>query len=155
MLQALQGSNMRGAFGNAASRMVVVISSDTYVAGLAGLLNLHWQLPGYQQDFCAPGGALVFELRQVLGSNQNIVRVYYTAQTFDQLRNQTALSLSEPPATIQILVPGGSRSVTDLDVSFSVFRNLVTNAIGQQYVQNPSQETPPGILTDVTCPPGP
>ena len=40
--------------------MVVVNSSDAYVAGLAGLLDLHWLLPGYQRDYCAPGGNLVF-----------------------------------------------------------------------------------------------
>ncbi len=100
MQQAVIGYNVPGAFGNAGSRMVVVISSDAYVAGLAGLLQLHWQLPGYQPDFCAPGGALVFELRQSKRSNEYLVRVFYTAQTFDQLRNLTPLTLDEPPATI-------------------------------------------------------
>ena len=83
-----------------------------------------------------------------------IVRVFYTAQTFDQLRNLTPLTLSEPPATIQLLVPGGSSSsATDLDVDFGVFQKLMNNAIGREYVENPSQEVPPGVLTGVTCPP--
>jgi 4-phytase/acid phosphatase len=147
---AFPGStSVGGAFGNANSRVVVVISSDAYVAGLAGLLNLHWQLPGYQPDFCAPGGALVFELRQ--SSTGSIVRVFYTAQTFEQLRNLTLLTLDQPPATVQLLVPGGSKSATDLDVDFSVFQNLMTNAIGPAYVQNPLTEVPPGVLTTVTC----
>jgi 4-phytase/acid phosphatase len=151
MQQAVNGSTLRGSFGNAKSRIVVAISSDTYVAALAGLLNVHWQLPGYQQDFCAPGGALVFELRQSNSTKQYLVRVYYTAQTFDQLRYLMPLTLNEPPATIQLMVPGGSKSETDLDVDFSVFRQLVQNAIGKQYVQNPSTEVQPGILTGVTC----
>jgi len=151
MQQAVMGSNLLGSFGNAGSRIVVVVSSDTFVAGLAGLLNLHWQLPGYQQDFCAPGGALVFELRQPNGTKQHLVRVYYTAQTFDQLRNLTHLTLNEPPATIQLMVPGGSISATDLDVDFNAFQQLMKNAIDRQYVQNPSKETQPGILTGVTC----
>ena len=129
MQQAVNGVNVPGAFGNAGSRTVVVISSDAYVAGLAGLLHLHWQLPGYQPDFCAPGGALVFELRQSNRSKEYLVRVFYTAQTFDQLRNLTTLTLYEPPATMQLLVPGGSNSATDLDVNFGVFQKLMMNAI--------------------------
>ena len=39
MEQAVLGSHVPGAFGNAKSRTVVVISSDAYVAGLAGLLH--------------------------------------------------------------------------------------------------------------------
>ena len=123
-----------------------------YVAGLAGLLNVHWQLPGYQPDFCAPGGALVFELRQSNRSKQYLVRVFYTAQTFDQLRSLTPLTLKNPPATMQLMVPGGSNSATNLDVNFGVFQKLMKNAIGQQYVENPWKEDPPGVLTGVSCP---
>ncbi|MHC1727677.1 MAG: histidine-type phosphatase [Syntrophobacteraceae bacterium] len=152
MQQTVTGSEVPGAFGGVRSRIVAAISSDTYVAGLAGLLNLHWQLPGYQPDFCAPGGALVFETRQIPGrARQFIVRVYYTAQTFEQLRHLSPLTKQHPPATIQLLVPGGSKSATNLDVDFNVFQKLMSKAIGRQYVEDPSQEVPPGVLTGVTC----
>jgi 4-phytase / acid phosphatase len=152
MQQAILHRRVPGAFGNAKSRMVVVISSDAYVAGLAGLFNAHWQLPGYQPDFCAPGGALVFELRQYNRSKQYLVRVFYTAQTFDQLRSLTPLTLQNPPATMQLLIPGGSRSATNLDVKFRVFQKLLRSAIGQRYVEKPWKEDPPGVLTGVSCP---
>src|SRR5208337_4833947 len=151
MEQAVFHCKVPGAFGNAKSRMVVIISSDAYVAGLAGLLNAHWQLPGYQPDFCAPGGALVFELRQSIRSKQYLVRVYYTAQTFDQLQSLTPLTLEQPPATVQLPIPGGSRSATNLDVKFSVFQKLLSSAIGQRYVEKPWKEDPPGVLTGVSC----
>jgi 4-phytase/acid phosphatase len=154
MQQAVNGVNLRGAFGNARSRTVVVISSDAYVAGLAGLLNLHWQLPEYQPDFCAPGGALVFELRQS-ASKQYFVRVFYTAQTLDQLRSLTKLTLGQTPGTMQLPVPGGSNSATDFDVNFGVFQKLMMNAIGQQYVE-PLTDVPPDVLSGgVTCQPEP
>ena len=108
MSQAISGSHLPGAFGNGKSRVLVIVSSDAYVAGLAGLLHLHWPLPGYQPDFCAPGGALVFELRQSKKSKEYLVRAFYTAQTFDQLRNLTPLTLEEPPATMQLTIPGGA-----------------------------------------------
>ena len=145
MEQAVISDYVPGSFGDARSRMVVVISSDAYVAGLAGLLQLHWQLRGYQPDFCAPGGALVFELRQSKRTKEYLVRAFYTAQTFDQLRNLTPLTLAKPPATKQLLVPGGSKSATDLDVDFGVFQRLVRKAIDQKYVEDPSTEVPPGV----------
>ena len=155
MQQVVYRSKVPGAFGNAKSRIVVIISSDAYVAGLAGLLNAHWQLPGYQPDFCAPGGALVFELRQYNRSKQYLVRVFYTAQTFDQLSSLaplTPLTQAQPPETMQLLIPGGSRSATNLDVKFGVFQRLLSSAIGYKYVENPRREDPPGVLTGVSCP---
>lgn len=147
MQQAVSGFNVPGAFCNAkSSRAVVVISSDGYVAGLAGLLQLHWQLQGYQPDFCAPGGALVFELRQVKRTKKYLVRVFYTAQTFDQLRGLEPLTSDNPPATIQLLVPGGSNSATNMDVDYAVFKKLLGNAIDNTCVEDPSTEIQPGVL---------
>jgi hypothetical protein len=153
MLQVTGGAPLDGAFGDPQSQVLVIISSDGYVAGLAGLLDAHWSLPGYQPDFCAPGGALVFELRQVKTNGQYLVRVFYTAQTFDQLRNLTTVTLEEPPATMQLLIPGGSNSATNLDVNFTTFTNLMNAAIGLEYVQ-PFEEVnppPPGVLDPYTA----
>lgn len=149
MKQAVFGQTVPGAFGDSTSRVLVVTSSDAYVAGLAGLLGLHWQLPGYQPDFCAPAGALVFELRQDGRTGAFLVRVFYTAQSLDQLRNLTPLTLDQPPQTLQLRIPGGSVPGAGFDVKFDTFQTLLTNAIGSEYVQNPSQETPPGVLTGV------
>jgi 4-phytase/acid phosphatase len=149
MTQAISGSDLPGAFGQAKSRALVIISSDYYVAGLAGLLQAHWTLPGYQPDFCAPGGALVFELRRSKRTQEYLVRVFYTAQGFDQLRNLTPLTLDEPPATMQLAIPGGSKSATDLDVKFATFKKLLKEAIGEKYVQPFADEHPPGVIHDV------
>jgi hypothetical protein len=149
MSQAISGETLPGAFGDANSQINVIISSDYYVGGLAGLLNAHWLLPGYQPDFCAPGGALVFELRQVGGTEDYLVRVFYTAQTFDQLRNLSALSLTNPPATMQLFIPGAA--ATNLDISFNAFSNLLNNAISPENVEAFDKETPPGVLDPYTA----
>ena len=149
MKQAVIGSAVPGAFTATGATVLVVISSDAYVQGLAGLLKLHWQLAGYQPDFCAPGGALVFEVRQSLDTGEFLVRVYYTAQSLDQLRNLTPLALDAPPETAQLFVPGGSKPGGSFDVNFATFQKLVTNAIGLQYVQDPATEAPPAVLPNV------
>jgi len=142
MLQITGGMPLDGALGTPESKVLVIVSSDGFVAGLAGLLNMHWLLPGYQPDFCAPGGALVFELRQIKATGQYLVRVFYTAQTFDQLRNLTPLTLGAPPATQQLLIPGGN-STTNLDVDFTTFTNLMNAAIGPEYVEPFANEIQP------------
>jgi 4-phytase/acid phosphatase len=119
------------------------------VAGLAGLLGVHWQLPTYQPDFVGPGGMLVFELRQSTKTKGYVVRVFYTAQSLDQLRGLTQLSLSVPPATMQLTVPGGSNSNGDLDVRWATFKKLLSEAINQKYVQPFGKEVPPGVLNNV------
>ena len=149
MIQAISGANLRGAFGDHKSKVLVVISSDYYVAGLAGLLGLHWTLPGYQPDFCAPGGALVFELRQSKKTREHLVRVFYTAQSFDQLRSLTPLTLDQPPKTMQLTVPGGSTSNGDSDVKWPIFKKLLSEAIGREYVQPFGRDTPPPVIHNV------
>lgn len=149
MEQAVVGVTVPGAFGNPKARAVVIISSDFYVAGLAGILQAHWLLHGYQPDFVGPGGALVFELRQVRSSGRYIVRVFFTGQTLKQLRYLTPLTLNKPPQTMQLMIPGGSKSTTDLDVNFETFQALVRKAIKAEYVQDPAKEKPPGVLKDV------
>ena len=149
MEQAVNGRRVPGAFSAPGTNLLGIVSSDIYVDALASLLHLHWQLPGYQQDFAAPGGALVFELRQVRSTGEYIVRVYYTAQTFDQLRNLTPLTTGQPPATMQLLIPNGDQADTNLDVSFHEFKELMTKAINLYYVQDPAAEAPPGPLTGV------
>jgi 4-phytase/acid phosphatase len=151
MLPITSGVPLDGALGTNQPQALVIVSSDTFVAGLAGLLDLHWLLPGYQPDFCAPGGALVFELRQVTATGEYLVRVFYTAQTFDQLRNLTPLTLQAPPGTMQLLVPGGSKSTTNLDVDFTTFTNLMNAAIGLEYVQPFAAEIQPDVLDPYTA----
>jgi 4-phytase / acid phosphatase len=147
--QTASGSAVPGAFTAPGPTVLLINSSDAYVVGVAGLLKTHWMLPGYQPDYAAPGGSLIFELRQNTSTSAWIVRVYYTAQTFDQLRNQTALTLAQPPATMQLLVPDGGQASGSLDVPFTQFSSLLNAAINLNYVQDPGAEVPPSPLTGV------
>ena len=108
LVQAATGTAMTGALGTPTTKVIVLMASNTNITGLAGLLHLDWLLPGYQADVCAPGGALVFELRQSQSTGEYIVRAVYIAQTMDQLRNLTALTLDTPPAIAPVFIPGCS-----------------------------------------------
>jgi 4-phytase/acid phosphatase len=93
------------------------------------LFHLDWMLPGYQANFCAPGGALVFQLRQSQSTGEYIVRASYIAQTLDQLRNRTALTLNTPPASAPVFIPGCSTHNATFDCSLAKFMVLAKQVI--------------------------
>jgi 4-phytase/acid phosphatase len=129
MLQAATGNAMTGALGNPSSKVVMLVASDVNVTGLAGLFHLDWMLPGYQANFCAPGGALVFQLRQSQSTGEYIVRASYIAQTLDQLRNRTVLTLNTPPASAPVFIPGCSTHNATFDCSLAKFMVLAKQVI--------------------------
>lgn len=129
LVQAATGNPMSGALGNPTSKAVVLIASDVNVTGLAGLFHLDWLLPGYPENFCAPGGALVFELRQSQSTGEYIVRASYVAQTLDQLRNQTALTLDAPPASAPVFIPGCSVDNPTFDCPLGKFVRIANQVI--------------------------
>ena len=149
MEQMTTGKAVPGAFTGPGTNLLVINSSDAYVVGVANLLKMHWMLPGYQQDYCPPGGSLVFELRQNKLSGAYVVRAYFTAQTFDQIRNLIPLSTTLTPATMQLLIPGGNETDANLDVPFARFKALMNAAINPYFVQDPGAEVPPMALTGV------
>ena len=93
LVQASSGNPTGGALGKPSTKVIVLIAANTNITGLAGLFHLDWLLPSYEADVSAPSGALVFELRQSQSSGAYFVRASYVAQTMEQLRHQTALTL--------------------------------------------------------------
>jgi len=124
---------MWGALGSPSTKVIVLIASDVNVCGLAGLFHIDWLVPGYQQDFCGPGGALVLQLRQSKSSGQYIVRGSYIAQTLDQLRNnQTPLTLAAPPFIAPVFIPGCSVGNATFDCPLSTFVGIANQVIDPQ-----------------------
>ncbi len=134
MLQAATGNALTGALGNPSTKVIMLVASDNNIGGLAGLLHLDWLLPGYQPDYCAPGGALVFELRQSQSTGEYIVRTSYIAQTFDQLRNRTVLTLAAPPASAPVFIPGCSAGNATFDCSLEKFVEVTKHEIDLRFV---------------------
>ncbi len=132
MVQSATGNAMTGTLGTPSTKVVVLIASDVNVCGLAGLLHIDWLLPGYQPDYCGPGGGLVFELRQSQSTGEYIVRASYVAQTLDQLRNQTALTLDAPPAIAPVFIPGCSVGNATFDCPLAAFVELGKHVIDPQ-----------------------
>jgi 4-phytase/acid phosphatase len=129
LVQAATGNATTGTLGSPSTKLIVLIASDVNISGLAGLLNLEWILPGYQADYCSPGGALVFELRQSQRTGEYFVRASYVAQTLEQLRNLTPLTLAAPPASAPLFIPGCSVHNATFDCPLADFVKVTRHAI--------------------------
>jgi 4-phytase / acid phosphatase len=76
----------------------ILVGHDNNIAALASLIGAHFQVPGYGLDDPPLGGALGFMVLRAPGSDAKLVRVFYQAQSLDQLRTLAPLSLQHPPA---------------------------------------------------------
>jgi 4-phytase / acid phosphatase len=129
LLQAATGKAMPGTLGNPSSKVIVLVASNTNISGLAALFQLDWILPSYQRDVAAPGGVLLFELRQSQSTGEYLVRASYVAQTMDQLRNQTPLTLTAPPASAPVFIPNCSINNATFDCPLAKLVELEKHAV--------------------------
>jgi 4-phytase/acid phosphatase len=132
--QAATHQRIATAFGTPDQKVVVVVGHDTNLSNLGGLLGLTWWMPGTHRNPVLPGGALVFELRERRADHRSVVRVSYVAQTLEQMRNLTRLSLDQPPATAPIFVPGASGASDGFAAPLDRFIAVANSAIDPAFV---------------------
>jgi 4-phytase/acid phosphatase len=132
--QAVTGKEVPGALGRLGDRAVILVGHDTNLANIAGTLGLNWLIDGRQDD-TPPGGALVFELWESAEPSSYEVRTYYTAQSLDQMRNVTALTLANPPAKANVFIPGCSTGGDGFPCDWKTFEQTLTRAIDPVFVK--------------------
>jgi 4-phytase/acid phosphatase len=89
-----------------APRLSVLVGSDNNIIALASVLGLHFKMPGYAKDDPPIGGALGIELWRNPGNGQQVVRVFYQAQSLAQLRSLPSTGAQATPATLTFEQPG-------------------------------------------------
>jgi 4-phytase/acid phosphatase len=134
--QSAAGKAVAGAPGKPDDKVLLLVGHDTNVATVAGVLGLDWIIDGRRND-TPPGGALVFELwRSARGGYS--VRVYYTAQTLNQMREASPLTAVNPPARVTVFVPGcgtaAGNGAGGSSCSLEGFDTTVRHSIDPAYV---------------------
>jgi len=129
--QSATGKAVAGAPSKPGDRVLFLVGHDTNIASLAGALGLTWIADGRRDD-TPPGGALVFTLWRSRTDGKLFVRVSYTAQTLEQMRESQTLNLSRPPADVPVFVPGCSGASGSCDWgNFQSMIQRITSSLGQ------------------------
>jgi 4-phytase/acid phosphatase len=132
MEQEAAGHLAPGALSKPGDRLLILVGHDTNLANIGGAMGLSWLIDGRRDDM-PPGGALVFELWKRRDTGEYLVRTFYEAQTLDQMRNATPLSLQSPPQRVPVFVPGCSRA--DGSCNWKVFQQTVQAASFPAFVK--------------------
>jgi 4-phytase/acid phosphatase len=90
-------------------KLILLVGHDTNIAALGGFMDMHWTAADYPRDDPPPGGALAFELLTD-ATGAKFVKAFYQAQSMDQLRNLTPLTLASPPAQSYLPITGCTTS---------------------------------------------
>ena len=131
--QAESGKSTAGALGRPGDVLLVLSGHDTNLSNLSGMLGLSWNLPGYQPDDTPPGGALIFSLWRDSETGQFSVKLRYLAQTLDQMRNASPLSVAAPPASQDVSLPGCEAAQGDEGCPWETARSLMQKAIDPEF----------------------
>jgi 4-phytase / acid phosphatase len=131
MQQSVTGKPVTGALGKASDRLLILVGHDTNIATVAGALGLDWTLDGLV-DGTPPGGALMLELWRSRSGGQFFVRVFYIAQSLEQMRQSQPLTDANPPGMAPIFVPGCSGP--DLSCTWESFAADLHQSIDPAYV---------------------
>jgi len=131
MEQSVTGKPVSGAPGAPADRALFLIGHDTNLTNIAGLLDLTWIVDGRRDD-TPPGAALIFELWKTRATGDYSVRAYYSAQTLEQMRSTSKLTVDDPPQRVPIFLPGCSKE--DFSCPWPSFVKTLDQAIDRHYV---------------------
>ncbi len=124
------GHKFPGAPGTAEPvRFGMMIGHDTNILNVAGLLNLGWEIKGFQDNEVPPGSSLAFELYKEIRTGQRYVRMTFYAQTPEQMRQATQLNLDNPPGMTAVDLPACSADVRERACPLQRFVEIATAAI--------------------------
>jgi 4-phytase/acid phosphatase len=129
--QSATGKPIAGAPGKPGDKLLILVGHDTNIATVAGALGINWIIDGRRDD-TPPGGALVFELWRSESDGSEFVRLRYTAQTLEQMRESQPLAAQNPPADVPVFLP--SCSGEDLSCTWASFDAAVRADIDPAYV---------------------
>lgn len=132
MRQEAEGHAVAGSLSKAGDHLLILVGHDTNIANISGTLGLSWLIDGRRDD-TPPGGALVFELWKKLGTGEYFVQTFYVAETLDQMRNATPLSLKAPPERVPVFVPGCGQA--DGSCNWSAFQQAIRAGYSLDFVK--------------------
>jgi 4-phytase/acid phosphatase len=135
MEQAATGKAVAGSLGVPGDVVLLVSGHDTNQSNLSGMMDLTWNLPGYQPNETPPGGALIFTLWQLPQKSALFVKAEFVAQSLDQMRDSTPLSLKTPPIRTDVGIPGCKTEQQPTGCPWEAFKRAAGAAIDPKFTR--------------------
>ncbi|NKI75052.1 histidine-type phosphatase [Dickeya sp. CFBP 2040] len=88
------------------AKWLLYVAHDTNIARLRAMMGFTWQMGDYPRGNIPPAGSLVFERWRNLRSDQRFIRIYFQAQSLDQIRGLTVLDNENPPLRSEFSMEG-------------------------------------------------
>ncbi|QOL16474.1 histidine-type phosphatase [Dickeya dianthicola] len=88
------------------AKWLLYVAHDTNIAKLRAMLGFTWQMGDYPRGNIPPAGSLIFERWRNAQSGQRFVRIYFQAQSLDQIRGLTTLDNDHPPLRSEFSMNG-------------------------------------------------
>jgi len=132
--QAESGHAATGALGPLQTRVLIIVGHDTNISNLSGMLDLSWHLSGYPPEETPPGGALIFSLWRSADAPQFFVRAQYLAQSLDQMRDATRLTLAVPPEKEDVSPNGCPPAAKTPGCPWDAFENSLLHAVDPHFI---------------------
>jgi len=85
---------------------LLYVAHDTNIAYLRTLAGFTWQMDTYPRGNIPPAGSLIFERWRDTQDGGRFLRVYFQAQSLDQIRSLTRLDAEHPPLKSEFSRPG-------------------------------------------------
>ncbi|MCE0496153.1 histidine-type phosphatase [Vibrio salinus] len=97
IVQALDIRNTDTQIGPPDVRWLLYVAHDTNLSWLRTMLNFSWKLGDYPRGNIPPTGSLIFERWREEKSGQRFIRLYFQAQSLDQIRYLVSLDTHHQP----------------------------------------------------------
>lgn len=110
-------------------RLAILIGHEHNISHIERLLNLAWEIPGYQANEVSPGSSLAFELFREVSTGQRYVRLAYFAQTPEQMRQATVLNLAQPPGAVAVDLPACAAYAREMSCPIERFVEIAKAAL--------------------------
>lgn len=133
MLQAATAHPEPHIPGKPGDRALFLVGHDTNLSNLAGMLDLDWLADGRRDD-TPPGSTLAFELWRSSSTGELSVRLFFIAQTLEQMRAASELTAKDPPQRVPVFIPGCSRP--DLSCRWEDFAKTLLHAGSRDTLEN-------------------
>lgn len=110
-------------------RWLLFVAHDTNVAYLRTQLRFNWQLGNYPRGNIPPASSLVFERWRDIRNGERFLRVYFQAQTLDQIRHLIPIDAAHPQLRQELWQKGCRTSEVGMLCPYNMLMSRLRNAI--------------------------